>query len=128
LIGILPTVKAQAKYNLAMKTRRYRSAVNAYELNPAMIPHVWDITFRKNFNMDVVTFLGDDFAEELRERLDDEGLPLATVRSSKPDKLARSLAYDPSVYAVYDPDPSHIFLYGGKGRITDPNKPDFYGV
>jgi hypothetical protein len=128
LIGLLPTPAALAKEAAYRKTHRWKRAVNCYEINEVMAKHIWDLTWRKNFSIDVVTFMGSDFAAELRNRLDDERLPLGTVRSSTPGLLSRELAYDPSVFAVYDPDPTHVFTYGGKGRVLDPYAPDFYGV
>ena len=128
LLGVLDTPKDRAAELLARKAHRWKSVLAAYTINEMLARHVWDIVWRKNFSVDVVTFLGDDFADLLQERLDKENLPIGRIRSTTSDKLSRELAYDPSVIAVYDPDPSHRFTYGGKTRIMDPNAPSFYGV
>lgn len=128
LLGILDGPKARAKEATARKMHRWKHAVNQYELNDIVARHIWDVTWRKHYSVDVVTFLGVDFALALQDYLDEHQLPVGHIRSSTPDRLARELSYDPSVLAVYDPDPSHVFTYGGKGRILSPTEPNFFGA
>ena len=98
-----------------------------WQMNEPMMHAVWDMVWRRGYTVDVVTFLGDEFATALTERFDDEGLPIGRVLSTKPNLLARKLAYMPDVAAVYDPEPSRRFTYGSKGVPMDPSRPDFFG-
>ena len=127
LLGVLDNPKDRAAELLARKAHRWKAVLNAYTINPELAKHIWHMVWQKNYSLDVVTFLGDDFADLLQERLDKENLPIGRIRSTTPDRLSRELAYDPSVIAVYDPDPSHRFKYGSKTFIMSPSAPTFFG-
>ena len=87
-----------------------------------MVRRILWLFFKKNLNIEVVTYLGDDFAEELAEWLDDEMVPVSRVWSTTPDALSRNIAYMPDLHTVYDPDPERWLAYGSKGRfISDIN-------
>lgn len=129
LVGVLSSPREQAVEALARKAKRWKRAVSAYSLNDPMVRRIWDTTWRLGFNIDVVTFLGEGFCSALRERLEDEDqLPISKVWASTPQRLSREIAYMPELAAIYDPDPSHRFTYGGKGRIIDPTHPELLGA
>jgi hypothetical protein len=93
-----------------------------WKLYDLMVRRILWLFFKKNLNIEVVTYLGDDFAEELAEWLDDEMVPVSRVWSTTPDALARNIAYMPDLHTVYDPDPERWLAYGSKGRfISDIN-------
>jgi hypothetical protein len=128
LLGLLPSPADRAKESAARRMRRWKSAVNAYTLNEVLAKHMWDLTWRANKTLDVLTYLGDDFREALEDRIDRENLPVRHVYGYSPAQLAREIAYMRDLEAIFDPDPSRRFTYGGKGRIIDPHLPDFYGA
>jgi hypothetical protein len=127
LLGLLPTKAHEAKVSTYLKFKRYGRAVNVFELNEMLARRIWDVTWRLKFSVDVVTYVNDDFADEVRDRLDREDLPVGHVWHKTPQVLARELAYMPHVAAIYDPNPSHRFTYGSKGRIISPQNPDLIG-
>lgn len=130
LLGIIPTKAAEAKFGAYMRIKRWKKAVKIFEINEAMARQVWDITYRKNFSVDVVTFLGGEaFGDALRERLDQENLPIGHVWYEDPDQLSRSLAYRPDTACVFHSNPQYWLTFGSKGRLVkDPADPNLIGA
>lgn len=128
LLGILPSKQHEAKARGYLKIKRYKQAANTFVLNEELARRIWDITWRLKFSVDVVTWIGPEFAIALSERIDREDLPIGHVTYEEPHQFARKLAYLQHVAAVYDPDPSHQFAWGSKGRIISPARPDLVGV
>lgn len=127
LLGLLPTPRARGAESLARKAHQWTRAVRQYEINELAAKKIWDVTWRKGHTIDVITWLGDDFAEALQSRLDDENLPVSRVYSTEPHHLARSITYQLDIAAIYDPDPSHAFTFGGKGRHLSPDQAHLLG-
>jgi hypothetical protein len=115
LLGLLPTPRARAGESLARKARQWKRAVKAYEINEPLARVIWDTVWRYRYSVDVITYLGEDFAEAVEWRLDVEGLPVGRVWADNPQRLARRLALMPDVAAVYDNE--HHLIYGSKGRM-----------
>lgn len=129
LLGILPSKTAEAKFDTYMRFKRYKRAINLYRINEPLAARIWDLTWRLNFSVDVVTFTGgDDFAEHVEKRIERENLPIGHVWFEEPHLLARSLAYRPDIAAVFDANPNHVFTYGSKGRIVSPSQPNLVGA
>lgn len=127
LLGLLPTKAHEAKVSGYMKFKRYKRAVDVYELNDMLARRMWDVTWRLKYSIDVVTYVNDQFADAIRARIDFEDLPVGNVWYENPQALARKLAYMPHVAAIYDPDPSHQFTFGSRTRIISPMNPDLLG-
>lgn len=108
-----------------VKMRRY---VEQWELNEPMVHVIMDTVFRRKWAVDILTYMGDDFAAALEDRLDTTGIPYRYVLSFTPDRMARELPFRPDIAAIYDPDPSRRFTYGGKSRLLDPSRPDLFGA
>jgi hypothetical protein len=125
LIGLLIDPRAQAKYDKAMKRGKYKDAVYAFELNEIVAHHIWDLSYRRGFNLDVVTFLGHDFAEHLSTRLEEEGYPIGNVRATTLRQLTLDLPHRTDIAMVFDGNPAHALTYGGRGRAIDPYHPQF---
>ena len=128
LLGVLPNARVRAAESVARKARRWKKAVSLWEINELAGRAIWDVTMRKHQTVDVATYLGEEFAEALAERLDDENLPISKVWATEPHLLARELAYRPDLAAIYDPNPAHQFTYGGKGRILGPESANLFGA
>lgn len=129
LIALPPKEKGgMATWFRARQSGKRRATINSFDLNEVMAAHIWDITWRHRFSVDVVTFLGDEYVDHIERWCDDNDLPIGNVTATTPEKLARKLAYMPSVFAVYDPEPERRYTYGGKGRLMDPEAPNFFGV
>jgi hypothetical protein len=131
LLALPPDEEDKSRFGAWIDARRYgktRAIVDAFRLNEEMAKHIWDITWRKGFSVDVVTFMGHQYLPAIERWIDRHDLPVGHVTDDTPDTLARRLAYMPHVAAVYDHDPARRFTYGGKGRLMDPEHPDFFGV
>jgi hypothetical protein len=97
--------------------------VSGWVLYDDMVKRILWLFHKKDVHIEVVTYLGDDFAEALAEWLDDEMVPVSRVWSTTPGALARNIAYMPDLACVYDPDPSRWLSYGSFGRfINDINQ------
>ena len=121
LIGLLPTKPDQAKFTTYRKFHQYKRAVKVFQPNEMLIHRVWDITWRMHWQVEAITYLGEEFVEPIEEWIDREDLPISSVRAYDPNLLAREIAYMPYLAAIFDPDPGHQFTFGAKGRIVGPN-------
>jgi hypothetical protein len=115
-VGYLPDERKKA-FDKAMSKRHWDDAVALWELNDLMLRKIWDIMFRQHRDLDIITYLGKEFADMLAARLDEEDVPVRSVWATTPAILARKIALMPDVAAIYDPDPEHQFTYGSKGRV-----------
>jgi hypothetical protein len=121
LLGLLPDVRTRAVEAKFRKRGKWKQAVACYEINELLARKVWDLTWRFSFEVDLLTYLGYEFAEALAARMDREAMPFHRVYHEKPELLARTLAIQPDIRNVYDPDPGHQFSFGSKGRIIQPH-------
>jgi hypothetical protein len=129
LVGLLPDAKTAADEEKWRRRRKWDRAVMCYEINDLMARKIWDLTWRRNLTLDLLTYHGKHFAEALKERIEEvDHLPFSRVWSEDPYVLARRLATMVDVRTVYDPDPTHQFTYGGKGRIIGPGDHELLGV
>lgn len=128
LLGIHTDVKARAKFTTMMKLHRFHSAIRTFTLNEMMQRVIWDVVFRYDYGVDVVTFLDERLVDDLTEYLDEQGLPVGHIWQSEKLLLARSLNYRPDVAGVFYPDPTDRFAFGSKGYFTDPADPILIGV
>jgi hypothetical protein len=121
-VGIVPDDQRKLYAKLCQKNKWWQ-AIDCYELNGHMLSKLLDLRWRLDINVNLVTWLGDEAAEAIQERMDDEGIPVGGCFASTPSRLTRELAYAPDIVAVYDPDPDHVFTYGSKGVVlTDANQ------
>lgn len=120
LLGILPDKKAEAKAAAYLRIRQYKRACNVFQINEPLASRIWDVTWRLKYSVDVITWVNEKFADEVRDRLDREDLPIAHVTYENPSAFARKIAHMPYVAAIYDPDPAHQFTFGGRGRVLSP--------
>lgn len=128
LLGLLPTKADEAKAAAYIRFGRWNRAARVFQINEALAARIWDVTWRLNYSVDVLTYVSPDFATAVAKRIDKEDLPVGNVWFDEPHLLARRLAYMPQVAAIYDPDPAHQFTYGSKGRIVSPVNPNLIGA
>lgn len=128
LIGLLPTKADEAKASTYLRFKRYKRAINVFELNEMAAARIWDVTWRMRYSVDVVTWLPEECVDPIQEWIDKYDLPVGHVTNDTPQNLSRRLAYMPQVAAVYSPDDHHQFTFGSKGRIISPMKPNFIGA
>ena len=110
------------EYEKALKKKDYKKVAALFRFNSAMLDKILYLSFKKNYNISVVTWFPEEVVGEIEEALATLSIPVRSVFSSSPDDLARLLPYNPDVVCVYDPVPEHILKYGSKGFVlTDAN-------
>lgn len=129
LLGVLPSdriARVEAKFR---RKGKWDQAVACYEINELLARKIMDLTWRQTgafIDLELITYLGYEFAVALGHRMDREGMPFSDVWYEDPNILARALSYRPDIRAVYDPDPEHQFRFGGKGRHLAPDTAHIY--
>lgn len=121
LLGVIPDVKIAKMEQKFRAKRKWTEAVGCYEVNELLARKIWDLTFRFNIELELLTYHGPRFAEALEARMDAESMPFRRVWSEEPNLLARRLSTMIDIRTIYDPFPDHQFLYGSKGRIISPD-------
>lgn len=115
-LGFLPPDRVE-DYNKLGSRGAWDQAARCWDLHDLMMRKIRDVTIRQNFQLEVVTYAGPpEFAQSLQELFEEEGLVISRVLSSTAVRMARRLAYAPDIAYVYDTDPQHVMMYGGKGR------------
>jgi hypothetical protein len=113
----------RAKFDKAMRRSRLEEAAGYWDRSDMACRRLLWLYFERDVNIEIVTFLGEDFAAELKYWMDDMGLPVHRVWGTTPEKLGRNIAYMPDLACVYDPEPERWLMYGSKGRyLTDINQ------
>lgn len=124
LVGVVPGSLSMAAYLSWVRTKRWKRAVNEFEVNDALAKQMWHVTWHLHHQLEVVTFLHPDAVEPISNWIDVQDLPVHRVWYSDPNKLARKIATMPDLAAIFDPDPKHVLTFGRKGRIINPAQPD----
>lgn len=114
-VGNLTTKTAEAKEKFYVRTRRWKKAVEQWEISDRAYALMWDVTWRYSFRFDIVTFRPPGFAKALAQIFDEVGLPVSHVIATTPVGLAQRLAFMPDVRHVYDADGDRLFTWGGRG-------------
>lgn len=122
LVGVLPDTKSKALEALHRKRKQWDKAVNQYVLTPNTSQGMRDMYWRYNFRVDILTFHGADFADAVRDRLDQRNLLFGDVVSFEEQELLHELTYDRSILAVLDPAPERMLRWGSKGRHVTPDQ------
>lgn len=128
LVGIIPDTKSRALEALHRKRKDWRKAANQYVLNEPTKQGLRDAYFRYNFRVDVLTFYGSDFADAVRDRLDQKSLLFGDVVAYDQGELLHELTYDRSIMAVLDPAPERMLTWGSKGRHCTPDQLNLMGL
>lgn len=111
------------EYEKALRKDDWRAAVRLFELRESVLQRILYLTFAKDFNISVVTWLGfpeeqgNIAADEVNKIMEENSIPVRSCFWSTPDRLARMLPYNPDIRCVYDPDPAHILKFGSKGSV-----------
>jgi len=116
LLGLLPNKRAEVKCSTYIRYHRWKRAVNTFEINGLLADRIWDVTWRLNFSVDLITYLPEPFAVELEKRISREDLPIGHVTAESPAHLAKRIAYMQHIACIYDPNPANVYTYGSRGR------------
>lgn len=104
-------------YRKLVKKEKWDEAIKYWKLNQSALGKIWYLFAKKSVVVDVCTWMPEGMANAIADELDANHIPVQSVWSSRPDILARELAYLPDIALIYDPDEDHVFSYGRKGRL-----------
>lgn len=127
LIGTLPDAKSKVAFNLAAKRKKWAQAVDYFQLSTKTAQGIRDL-YRRDFRVDVITFIDPNFVEPLRDKLDSRNLFFGGIHYFTVETLLDDLTYDPFVLKVFDPDPKHALTWGAKGHIIGPHDLNLYNL
>lgn len=128
LLGLLPDKKAEAKAYTYARMGWWKRAIAVFEINELLARKIWDVTWRLNFQVDVITFISPEAAKQIEQRLLDEDLPIRRVWYADKTKLARQISYMPDLAAIYHADPELQLTFGSKGRFLSPAEAHLFGT
>lgn len=119
-IGVLPEANAK-RHGKYIAKRQWWRAVDCYEIIEGYTKKILDLGWRLNYNINIVTWMSEEAAEAIEDKL--SFLPVRGCFYSSPQQLAMDLPFNPEIIRIYDPDPAHVFTYGGKGVVlTSPHQ------
>lgn len=104
-----------SKHDKAVRKGKWESAMKYWSLNDLCLRKLMYLYFKKDVNIEIVTYLGEEFAKELQIELQD--LPFHRVWATTPFDLGLKVDYMNDLAMVYDPEPKRWLMYGKKGRF-----------
>ncbi len=114
----VPPIKFSLKSRVFRGLGNETHLVDQYQPNDLVCRKIWDITWRHDIRIEVVTWLGESYVDSITEWIANEDLPIPKVSHYDPQLLSRKISFMPQIAAIYDPDPSHQFLFGSRGRVV----------
>jgi hypothetical protein len=115
-IAYLPADRVP-EYEKSVKKDDWKKVASLFRFNAAMLDRILYLTWKKNYNISIVTWFPQEIVEHIEEGLANLSIPVRSVFASTPEDLARLLPYNPDVVTVYDPVPEHILTFGSKGYV-----------
>jgi len=115
--GLLGTCTAPRREARAVRSRRWEDALGYWELRQdvADVVNMW--ASRHNVLVSIITWHPPGFDDALAGWLEDRHVYVRGVESWESYTVcSMTLATDPAVQEVFDPDPAHRHGYGFKGR------------
>lgn len=123
LLG-LPTRQEEGRVRRWFRQPTPRELIAEYEINTLLLAKIRHTPYP----VEVVTFLGPEFADAIEERLDHHHALVRRVWNTTPQELARVHISMPDVAAIYDPDARRAFAtYGSLGRHLLPENAQHLG-
>lgn len=103
--------------------------VARWRIDGRMTAHLWKVQWESPYGIDILTFLGQEYAEAIEQQLDDHHVPYSNVYyADDPVTFARFIVGQPWVGGVYHALPDLVGLLGSTGSyVSDPVTFDPYG-
>lgn len=117
LLGHLPAEKVP-EYEKYAADGKWDSVIYQFQLNNQVVNRILYLTWSADYNFHVVTWFPPDAATAIQERLDEISLPVRSVFSTTPEKLAKILVNNPDIVTVYDIVPQHVLTFGSKATLV----------
>ena len=105
----------------ALRRRHYEEAMEYWAFDHRVCNYMHALMSRYGVPVEVITWQPHGFSKVLADRLWGMDLPVREVTAGEYKNMSQTLAIDPSVTTVYDPDPTHRFGYGYKVREVNWN-------
>lgn len=116
---------SRGKFDLALRKGQWKKALKNAQINTIVYKHILDLSYRKHFTIDFVTFIDPEFADALEEFCEEEMIPVGNINFTTVERLARQIANRPDIAMIFDGDPTRAFAYGSKGKYVNPSEPVF---
>lgn len=122
LLPIKGVIVAPKPKRVGMKRAAYSLLRSSYMINHICYKRMWDLAWRYDFRLAVVTFNSafPEWVESLRDWLDEVDIPAAVHAYSYEDFVTNVVSL-PSCLRVYDADINRAMSYGAKGSWIDPH-------
>jgi len=117
LIGHLPADKVD-EYVKYKEQGLWDSVIFQFTLNNAVLNKILYLTWQSDYNFHVVTWFPKEAAAVIQEKLEELSIPVRSVFSSTPEKLAKMLVNNPDIVAVYDVVHQHVLTFGSKAKLV----------
>lgn len=119
VIGQHPEPADRAAYDMYRKVRAHRRALMTFKPDEHARKVLWDLTWRRDYKFDVVSFLPYQTAKFVPGWLDHYNVPAVnTLFYDTPFELGKQLAYMPDVLAVVHAAAENRFTYGDRGMLV----------
>lgn len=116
LIGRLDNPVDAAKEKAFRKARMWKRAAHCWTIDPLITKQMWDWVWRREFGLDVATYVRPmAYAQAIEALLDEYGLPIGHMHYVTAEELVGRLAIMPYVERIFYAQPGRPFIYGGKG-------------
>lgn len=117
LLGYLPPGKV-AEYEKHVAAEQWNSVIYQFQLDNNLINRILYLTWSSDYNFHVVTWFPPLAATVIADRLDELSVPVRSVFSSTPEKLAKILVNNPDIVTVYDTVHQHVLTFGSKAKLV----------
>jgi hypothetical protein len=108
---------AEVMERTLIKARRWRRAVDLWEIPQHVHTMLWDTAWRWECRFDIVTYKPEKFAGYLLDRLNEEDVPFSNLWAEPKEEFLHRLTFMPSVQYVFHADPADRFSYGSRGVL-----------
>lgn len=117
LIGHLPEENID-DYTKYVNEERWDEAVHQFNLNNSVLNRVLYLTWSSDYNFHVVTWFPKEAGDAIQNRLEELSIPIRSVMSTTPEKLAKILVNNPDIVTVYDVVHQHVLTFGSKAKLV----------
>lgn len=117
LIGHLPAEKVP-DYEKYVAEERWDEVIFQFTLNNQVLNKILYLTWNADYNFHIVTWFPPDAAKAIENRLAELSIPVRSVFSSTPEKLAKILVNNPDIITVYDTVHQHVLTFGSKAKLV----------
>jgi hypothetical protein len=117
LIGNLPAAKVP-DYEKYVAEERWDEVIYQFDFNSSVLNRILYLTWNADYNFHVVTWFPPAAATAIEAKLEELSIPVRSVFSTTPEKLAKILVNNPDIVTVYDVVHQHVLTFGSKAQLV----------